>query len=73
MELRGLIKMPVLPVGFEPPVIMSFGGVRASALTRDDLDDDVRGINSSSYAGLTAGTYTQHAREGEETTDHYRA
>ena len=47
LGLRGLVRMPVLPEGFQPPDSMSYEGIRAHVLTRDDLDDDVRGINSS--------------------------
>lgn len=47
MDYRGLIKSLDLPAGFVPPRELTYEDIRASALTRDDLDDDVRGINAS--------------------------
>src|SRR4051794_4900922 len=42
-----LVKRFQLPTGFEAPVDLVHAEVRANALTRADLDDDVRGINAS--------------------------
>jgi hypothetical protein len=41
-----LVKRFDLPPDFEAPVDLEHGEVRANALTRADLDDDVRGINA---------------------------
>jgi hypothetical protein len=37
----------VLPDGFDPPRRLEHEGIVATVLCRDNLDDDVRGINSS--------------------------
>jgi hypothetical protein len=47
MDITGLVKSLDLPPGFRPPRDMAYEDIRASALTRADLDDDVRGINAS--------------------------
>lgn len=47
MDYTGLVKSLVLPEGFIPPRELTHLGIRARVLSRDDLDDDVRGINSS--------------------------
>jgi RimJ/RimL family protein N-acetyltransferase len=47
MDYTGLVKTLDLPPGFRPPRQLSYQDIRASALTRHDLDDDVRGINAS--------------------------
>jgi len=47
MDYTGLVKSLDLPPGFTPPRELAYEDIRASALTRDDLDDDVRGINAS--------------------------
>ena len=47
MDYTGLIKSLDLPPGFTPPRELTYEDIRASTLTRDDLDDDVRGINAS--------------------------
>lgn len=47
MDYAGLVKRLQLPVGVSAPGDLSYGDVRAVALTRDHLDDDVRGINAS--------------------------
>jgi hypothetical protein len=47
MDYRGLIKSLDLPAGYAPPAGLSYADIRARALTRADLDDDVRGINAS--------------------------
>jgi uncharacterized protein YndB with AHSA1/START domain len=47
LDWAGLVKRIRLPEGFAPPTELSFGSVRAYAITREDLDDDVAGINGS--------------------------
>ena len=47
MDYQGLIKSLSLPAGFTPPVELAYDDIRGRAITRADLDDDVRGINAS--------------------------
>ncbi len=47
MDYSGLVKSLNLPPGFEPPRRLAYEDIQALALSRDDLDDDVRGINGS--------------------------
>jgi Acetyltransferase (GNAT) domain len=47
MDYAGLIKKLEVPPGYAPPQELVHGDIRARVLGRDDLDDDVRGINSS--------------------------
>jgi hypothetical protein len=47
MEYAGLVKRLSMPREFTPPRELRFGRLRAIAISREDLDDDVRGINSS--------------------------
>ena len=47
MDLTGLTKRLSVPAGSGVPRILTHGAVRAHAITRDDLDDDVAGINAS--------------------------
>lgn len=47
MDYRGLVKRLDLPTGWAAPTELTYDDVRASALTRDHLHDDVRGINAS--------------------------
>jgi RimJ/RimL family protein N-acetyltransferase len=47
MDNTGLVKSLDLPPGFRPPRDMVYEDIKASPLTRADLDDDVRGINTS--------------------------
>jgi RimJ/RimL family protein N-acetyltransferase len=47
MDYAGLIKKLEVPPGYTPPRELVHGDIRARVLSRDDLDDDVRGINSS--------------------------
>jgi hypothetical protein len=47
VDYAGLVKQLRLPPGFAAPTTLSYEDVVATALTRSDLDDDVRGINSS--------------------------
>jgi hypothetical protein len=46
-QLTGLIKRLPVPDGWDAPRTLSFEDVRAVALTRQHLHDDVRGINAS--------------------------
>jgi hypothetical protein len=47
MDYSGLTKKLEVPAGYTPPRRLVHDDVRATVLSRDDLDDDVRGINSS--------------------------
>jgi Acetyltransferase (GNAT) domain len=47
MDCTGLIKSLELPPGYTPPRRLIHDDIRATAISRADLDDDVRGINSS--------------------------
>ncbi|GAA0896947.1 GNAT family N-acetyltransferase [Virgisporangium aurantiacum] len=47
MDYRGLVKRLDLPTGWSAPTELTYHDIRAHALTRDHLDDDVRGINAS--------------------------
>jgi len=47
VDYRGLIKRLELPAGWTAPTELTFGDVRAIALTREQLSDDVTGINAS--------------------------
>lgn len=47
VDYRGLIKRLSLPPGWKAPTELVHDDIRASALTRDHLRDDVRGINAS--------------------------
>ena len=47
MDLTGLIKEPSIRAGAVVPRALEHGVVHARAITRDDLDEDVRGINAS--------------------------
>jgi hypothetical protein len=47
MELRGLVKRLVVPPGFEVPRQLAHEDLRARALSRVDVADDVAGINAS--------------------------
>jgi RimJ/RimL family protein N-acetyltransferase len=47
MDYTGLVKNLVLPPGFTPPRELAHEDIRATVLGRDDLDDDVAGINRS--------------------------
>lgn len=47
MDYRGLVKRLTVPPGWAAPVELSYDDIRASALTRHHLRDDVRGINAS--------------------------
>jgi hypothetical protein len=47
VDHQNLIKRLVLPAGAGAPARLQYEGLRAVALTRDHLDDDVAGINAS--------------------------
>ena len=47
MEYRSLMKRLELPSGYVPPTELAYEDVRARAISRADLHDDVRGINAS--------------------------
>lgn len=47
MELSAFTRNLVVPDGFEMPTTLAYDDIRAHVLGRDDLDDDVRGINGS--------------------------
>lgn len=46
-DLSGLVKRLVTPEGFRAPAELSYDDIRARAISRADLQDDVRGINAS--------------------------
>ena len=47
MELDGLVRRLALPAGFVAPTVLTYDGLRAEAITRNHLADDVAGINRS--------------------------
>ena len=47
MNHATLIKKLVMPAGFSPPRRLVYDDVTATAISRADLEDDVRGINAS--------------------------
>jgi hypothetical protein len=47
VDYQGLVKRLNLPTGRAAPTELTHDDIRASALTRDHLHDDVRGINAS--------------------------
>jgi len=47
MRIEEFQRKLVLPEGFEPPERLTHADIVATVLGRDDLEDDVRGINSS--------------------------
>jgi hypothetical protein len=47
MDFKGLVKSLALPEGFQAPTELAYEDIRAHAISRNDLRDDVRGINSS--------------------------
>jgi hypothetical protein len=56
VDLSRFIKKLTIPDGFEMPETLSHDDIKATALTREDLDDDVRGINASlELIGRTRG------------------
>jgi hypothetical protein len=47
VHYEGLIKKLHTPTGWAAPTELTYEDIRASALTREHLQDDVRGINAS--------------------------
>jgi hypothetical protein len=47
MDYSGLVRSLQTPPGFRAPTELSYADIRARALSRADLHDDVRGINAS--------------------------
>lgn len=47
MDYRGLLKSLDLPPGYAAPTALAYEGLRARAISRADLQDDVAGINAS--------------------------
>ncbi len=47
MDYTGFVKSLDIPAGFVPPRHLVHEDLQAKAISRADLDDDVRGINSS--------------------------
>jgi hypothetical protein len=47
VDYQGLVKRLNLPAGWKAPTELTYDDIRASALTREHLHDDVRGINAS--------------------------
>src|SRR3954451_4517173 len=47
MDLTNFVRRLHVPEGFVVPTRLEYEDVVARALTRDDLEDDVRGINAS--------------------------
>jgi hypothetical protein len=47
MDYQGLVKTLQVPSGWTAPLRLSYGDIRISALAREHLRDDVRGINAS--------------------------
>jgi hypothetical protein len=47
VDCQGLVKRLNLPIGWAAPTELTNDDIRASALTRDHLHDDVRGLNAS--------------------------
>jgi hypothetical protein len=47
VDYSGFVKKLQLPEGFTAPERLTYEDIVATVLTREDLDDDVRGINAS--------------------------
>ena len=47
MDYSGFIKSLDLPAGYVAPAELSYRDIRARAISREDLHDDVQGINAS--------------------------
>ncbi len=47
MDYYGLVKGLDLPAGWMPPTELEYDDIRARAISRADLQDDVQGINAS--------------------------
>lgn len=46
MDYQGFVKRLSLPTGWAAPTELAMDDIRASAITRDHVQDDVRGINA---------------------------
>ena len=47
MNYHGLVKRLDLPAGWVPPAELDYDDIRAAAISRAHLHDDVQGINAS--------------------------
>jgi hypothetical protein len=47
VDYKGLVKSLDVPAGYTVPTELAHADIRARAISRADLDDDVRGINAS--------------------------
>jgi hypothetical protein len=47
MNAHGLVKSLDLPAGWTPPAELEYDDIRATAISRAHLQDDVQGINAS--------------------------
>lgn len=47
MDYAGLVKRLKLPSDFAAPIALEYEDIRARAISRTDLEEDVRGINAS--------------------------
>ena len=47
MDYSGLVKSLKIPPGYRAPAELTYADIRARAISRADLHDDVRGINTS--------------------------
>jgi hypothetical protein len=47
VDFNGLVKSLDIPPGFHAPTELTYADLRARALSRDDVREDVRGINAS--------------------------
>jgi hypothetical protein len=52
VDLRGFIRRFDLPTGFTAPSLLAFDDIRAYAITREHLRDDVAGINATAHRAL---------------------
>ena len=66
--LSRFIKKLDLPPGFSAPKTLTYSDIEAHALTRADLDDDLRGINES--VALIQKTRGGHWPTGEVAEDY---
>jgi hypothetical protein len=56
MDYTGLVKSLDLPAGYTAPTELAYEDIRATAISRADLDNDVHGINASiDLIGRTRG------------------
>jgi len=74
MDLTPYSKKLVLPAGFVPPRVLRYDDIVASAISRDDAAEDVRGINASLdlIRETRGGTWpTEAVTEDEIIVDEY--